>query len=99
MIQVKKMRHMATLPAAHPVSDSEEDDTDDYDYSEILSPEQLLPLPFQFQETSGPKHMPPPHSPPTAYFYLLFADFILNKCYHVFINNYFMPHLSIISIS
>jgi hypothetical protein len=54
----------ATPPDAHPVSDSEEDDMDDVHYREILSPEQPLPLPFQFQELSGPKHMPPPDSPP-----------------------------------
>jgi hypothetical protein len=34
----------ALTPAAHPVSDSEEDDMDDEDYREILSPEQPLPL-------------------------------------------------------
>lgn len=44
----------ATPPAAHPVSDSEEDDMADEDYREILAPEQQLPLPFQFQELSGP---------------------------------------------
>jgi hypothetical protein len=38
----------ATPPAAHPVSDGEDDDMDDEDYREILSPEQPLPLPFQF---------------------------------------------------
>jgi hypothetical protein len=54
----------ATPPAAHPVSDSEEDDMDDENYREILSPEQPLPLPFQFQELSGSKHMPPPDSSP-----------------------------------
>jgi hypothetical protein len=32
------------------MSDSEEDDVDDEDYREILSPEQTLPLPFQFQK-------------------------------------------------
>jgi hypothetical protein len=43
--------------AAHSVSDSEEDDMDDDDdYREILSPEQPLPLIFQIQELSGPKH-------------------------------------------
>jgi hypothetical protein len=35
----------ATPPVAHPVSDSEEDDMDDKDYKEILSPEQP---PFSF---------------------------------------------------
>jgi hypothetical protein len=35
------------------VSDSEEDDMDVEDYREVLSPEQPLPLPFQFQELSG----------------------------------------------
>jgi hypothetical protein len=50
----------ATPPDAHTMSDSEEDDMDDDNYREILSPEQpLLPLPFQFQDLSGPKHMPP----------------------------------------
>jgi hypothetical protein len=48
-----------TSPAAHPVSDSENYDMDDADYKEILSPYQPLPLPFQFQELSEPKHMPP----------------------------------------
>jgi hypothetical protein len=47
----------ATLPSAHPVSVSEEDDMDE-DYREILSPGQPLPLPFQFQELLGPYHMP-----------------------------------------
>jgi hypothetical protein len=36
----------ATPPAAHTMSDSEEDDMDNEDYREILSPEQPLPLPF-----------------------------------------------------
>jgi hypothetical protein len=63
----------ATPQAAHPVSDSEEDDMDDEDYREILSPKQPLPLPFQFQKLSGPKHMPPP----IAYFHLFFTDLIL----------------------
>lgn len=67
----------ATPPAAHPVSDSEEDDMADEDYREILAPEQQLPLPFQFQELSGPKHMPPPDSPPISYFNLFFTDLIL----------------------
>jgi hypothetical protein len=35
-----------TTPAAHPVSENEEDDMDDEDYKEILSPEQPLPLLF-----------------------------------------------------
>jgi hypothetical protein len=52
--------------AAQPVSDSEEDDMDDEHYREILSPEQPLTLPFQFQELSGPKHMPPLESPPKS---------------------------------
>jgi hypothetical protein len=43
----------------------------------ILSPEQPLALPFQFQELSGPKHMLPPDSPPIAYFHLFFTDVIL----------------------
>jgi hypothetical protein len=59
------------------VSDSEEDDVDDEYYEEILSSEQPLPLPFQFQELSGPKHMPPPDSPPVACFQLFFTDLIL----------------------
>jgi hypothetical protein len=65
------------------VSDSEEDDMDDEDYREILSPESPespespLPLPFQFQELYGPKHMSPPDSPCIAYFHLLFIDLIL----------------------
>jgi hypothetical protein len=67
----------ATPPAAHPVSDSEEDDMDDENYRGILSPEQPLPLPFQLQELSGPKHMPLPDSPPIAYFHLLFTDWII----------------------
>jgi hypothetical protein len=67
----------ATPPAAHPASDSEEDDKDDEGYREILSPEQPLPLPFQFQELSGPKHMPPPDSLPIAYFHLFFTDLII----------------------
>jgi hypothetical protein len=66
----------AKSPAAHPLSDSEEDDMDADDYREILSPEQPLPLPFQFQELSGPKHMPPPDSP-IAYFHLFFIYLIL----------------------
>jgi hypothetical protein len=56
----------ATSPAAHPGSDSKEDDMDDEDYREILSPEQPLPLPFLFQELSRHKNMPPPYSPPIA---------------------------------
>jgi hypothetical protein len=40
----------ATSPAAHHVSDSEENDMDNEGYREILSPEQPLPLPFQFQK-------------------------------------------------
>jgi hypothetical protein len=64
-----------TSPAAHPVSDS--DDMVDENYREILSPEQPLPFPFQFQELSGPKHMPAPDSPPIAYFHLFFTDLIL----------------------
>jgi hypothetical protein len=42
-----------------------------------LSPELPLPLPFQFQELPGPKHMPPPDSPPIAYFHLFFTGLIL----------------------
>jgi hypothetical protein len=37
----------ATPLAAHPMSNSEEDDMGDEDYREILLPEQPLPLPFQ----------------------------------------------------
>jgi hypothetical protein len=59
------------------VFDSEEGDMDDDDYREILSPEQPLPLPFQFQELSGPKHMPPPDSLPIDYCHLFFTDLIL----------------------
>jgi hypothetical protein len=66
----------ATPPAACHDSDSEEGDVDD-DYGEILSREQPLPLPFQFQELSGPKHMPPPDSPSVAYFHPFFTDLIL----------------------
>jgi hypothetical protein len=62
--------------AAYSVFDSEEDDMDDDDYREILSPEQPFPLPFQFQELSGPKHMPPSDSPPIPYFDLFFTDLI-----------------------
>jgi hypothetical protein len=64
-------------PTTHPVSDSEEDNMDDDDYRQILSPEQPLPLPFQFQELLGPKHMPPLESPPITYFHLFFTDLIL----------------------
>jgi hypothetical protein len=67
----------ATSPAAHTVSDSEENDKDDEDYMEILSPEQPLPFPFQFRELSEPKQMPPLESPPIAYFHLFFTDLIL----------------------
>jgi hypothetical protein len=62
-------------PHAHPVSDNEEDDMDDEDYREILSPAQPLPLHFHFQELFGPKHVPP-DSPPIAYFHLFFTDLI-----------------------
>jgi hypothetical protein len=41
-----------------------------------LLSEQPLPLPFQFQELSGPKHIPPPDSP-IAYFHFFFIDLIL----------------------
>jgi hypothetical protein len=59
MIEVeKKMLHMPH-PQLLTLSDSEEDDIDDEDYRKILSHEQLLPLPFQYQELSGPKHMSP----------------------------------------
>nr|CAD7430728.1 unnamed protein product [Timema monikensis] len=64
-------------PAVHNMSDSDENDMDDEDYREILSPEQPLPIPFPFQELSGPKHMPPPDSLPIAYF-LFLTDFILS---------------------
>jgi hypothetical protein len=69
----------ATPPAAHSVSDSEEDNMNNEDYREILSTEQPLPHPFQFQELSGPKHMPLPDSPPIAYsyFHLFFTGLIL----------------------
>jgi hypothetical protein len=66
----------ATPPAAHPVSDSKEDDMDDEDYREINS-FTYQPLPFQFQELSGPMHTPTPDSPPSAYFHLFFTDLIL----------------------
>jgi hypothetical protein len=56
----------AAPPTAHPVSESEEDNMDDEDYREILSPEQSLPLRFQFQELPGPKHITPPDSPPES---------------------------------
>nr|CAD7260670.1 unnamed protein product [Timema shepardi] len=65
-------------PAVHNLSDSDENGMDDEDYREILSPEQPLPLPFPFQELTGPKHMPPPDSLPIAYFFLFFTDFILS---------------------
>jgi hypothetical protein len=65
-----------TTPAAHTVSDSEEEDMDDEDCREILSSEQPLPFPFQFQELSGPKHIHPPDSPPIAYVHLFFTDLI-----------------------
>jgi hypothetical protein len=68
----------ATLIAAHPVSDSEEDNMDDEDYREILSLDQPFTLPFQFQELSGPKHMPLPDSSPSAYFYLFITALILS---------------------
>jgi hypothetical protein len=64
-------------PTAHSVSDTEKDNMDYEDYREILSPEQPLPLPFQLQELSGPKHMPPPDSPPVAYFHLFFTELSL----------------------
>jgi hypothetical protein len=65
----------ATTSAAHPVSDNVEGDMDDERYREILSPEQPLPLPFQFQELSGPK--PSPDSSPIAYF-----PSLLHRLYH-----------------
>jgi hypothetical protein len=49
---------------------------DDEDCREILSPVQPLPLPFQFQELTGPRHMPLPDSS-IAYFHLSFTDLIL----------------------
>jgi hypothetical protein len=67
----------ATPPAAHPVSDSEDDDMDDENYTGILSSEQPLQLPFQFLELPGPKHMSLPDSPPIAYFHLFFTDWII----------------------
>jgi hypothetical protein len=67
----------ATPPAAHPMSDSEENDMDDEDYNEILSLDQPFPLPSQFQELPGPRHMPTPDSPPSAYFHFFFTDLIL----------------------
>jgi hypothetical protein len=67
-----------TMTMTPTVSDSEEDDMDNEDYREILSPVQSLPLPFQLQELSRPKHMPPPDSPPIASFHFFFTDLILN---------------------
>jgi hypothetical protein len=67
----------AALTTAHPVSDSEEDGMDEEDYREVLLPEQPLPLPFEFQELSGHKHMPPCDSSPIACFHLFLTDLIL----------------------
>jgi hypothetical protein len=75
MIQVKKMPHMPR-PQLLTISDTEKHNMGDEDYREILSPEQPVPLPFQLQELSGPKHMPPTDSPPVAYFHL-FTNLIL----------------------
>jgi hypothetical protein len=60
------------------VSDSEEDDMDDDDYRKICHLSNFS-LPLQFQELPGPKHtsMPPPDSPPVAYFQLFFPYLIL----------------------
>jgi hypothetical protein len=59
----------ATPQAAHPVSDSEDNDMDDEDYTGLLSPEQPLLLTSQFQELCGLKHMPPP----IAFFFIWFV--------------------------
>ncbi|XP_023216812.1 piggyBac transposable element-derived protein 4-like [Centruroides sculpturatus] len=61
--------------AAHSDSD---DEMEDEDYREVFSPEEPYPFPFIFQEESGPKHMPPPDSPPIAYFYLFFTSTLLS---------------------
>ncbi|XP_023241866.1 piggyBac transposable element-derived protein 4-like [Centruroides sculpturatus] len=53
-------------------------DDDDEDYQEVLSPEQSSSLPFTFLELAGPKHMPPPDSPPIVYFNLFFTMTLLN---------------------
>ncbi|XP_023235982.1 piggyBac transposable element-derived protein 4-like isoform X2 [Centruroides sculpturatus] len=54
------------------------DDDDDEDYQEVLSPEQPTSLPYSFLELPGPKHVPPPDSPPIAYFNLFFTVTLLN---------------------
>ncbi|XP_067140719.1 piggyBac transposable element-derived protein 4-like [Centruroides vittatus] len=58
-------------------SDSD-DEMEEEDYREVLSPEEPQPPPFSFQELPGPKHMPPPDSPPIAYFYLFFTSSLLS---------------------
>ncbi|XP_067140739.1 piggyBac transposable element-derived protein 4-like [Centruroides vittatus] len=62
-------------PAAPSDSD---DEMENEDYREVSSPEKPYPFPFLFQELSGPKHMPPPDSPPIAYFYLFFTSTLLS---------------------
>jgi hypothetical protein len=77
MIHMEEEEEEKSHPQLLALSDSEQDDMDDEDYKEILSPEQPLPLPFQFQKLSRPKHIPPPISPAIAYFHLFFTDVIL----------------------
>ncbi|XP_023216810.1 uncharacterized protein LOC111619332 [Centruroides sculpturatus] len=65
---------LSTL-AAHSDSD---DEMEDQVYREVFSPEEPQPFPFPFCEVPGLKHMPPPDSPPIAYFYLFFTSTLLS---------------------
>ncbi|XP_067140704.1 piggyBac transposable element-derived protein 4-like [Centruroides vittatus] len=56
----------------------DDDGMEDQNYREVFSPEEPQPFPFTFQELPGPKHMPPPDSPPIAYFYLFFTNTLLS---------------------
>ncbi|XP_023213149.1 piggyBac transposable element-derived protein 3-like [Centruroides sculpturatus] len=70
--------HDVVTPSTSAAHYDSDDEMEDRDYREVFSPEEPQPFPFSFREVPGPKHMPPPDSPPIVYFYLFFTSTLLS---------------------
>ncbi|XP_023213147.1 piggyBac transposable element-derived protein 4-like [Centruroides sculpturatus] len=71
-------KHDVATPSTSTAHSGSDDEMEDQEYREVFSPEEPQPFPFPFREVSGPKHMPPPDSPPIVYFYLFFNSTLLS---------------------
>ncbi|XP_023216794.1 piggyBac transposable element-derived protein 2-like [Centruroides sculpturatus] len=71
-------KHDVATPSTSTAHSGSDDEMEDQEYREVFSPEEPQPFPFPFREVSGPKNMPPPDSPPIAYFYLFFNSTLLS---------------------